>query len=94
MSTGKLSLAQRRARLVAQAAEQRGALGAAVDEWQAPLAMVDQGVSVLRYLRSHPQWVAGVVVLIAAMRSRRSSGVWLRRGWMAWQLINKLRERQ
>jgi len=93
MNTKKLSPAMRRARLVAQAAEQRLVLAESVEEWRAPLVMVDQGVSVLCYLRRHPEWVAGVAVLIAALRSRRS-GVWLGRGWMVWQVINRLRNRQ
>jgi len=93
MSKGKLSLAQRRARLVAQVEQQRGTLAKGVEEWRAPLVMVDQGVSVLCYIRRHPEWVAGAAVLIAALRSHRS-GVWLGRGWMAWQVINRLRNRQ
>ncbi|WP_409525087.1 YqjK family protein [Nitrincola sp. MINF-07-Sa-05] len=92
MNTRRQCLAQRRERLISEAAQQRMALSGSIEELRPPLRLADQGVKALCYLRSHPQWIAGAVVLVATFSSRRS-GVWLGRGWMAWQALQKLRER-
>lgn len=92
MNKKRLRLAGRRERLVAQASAQRATLAENIEAWRAPLALADQGLNALRYIRSHPEWIAGVAVLIAALRSRRA-GKWLGRGWMTWQVMHKLRGR-
>jgi hypothetical protein len=92
MNKKRLQLAQRRERLVVQASVQRAALAENIEPWRTPLALADQGLSVLRYIRRNPEWITGVVVLIAAIGPRRA-GKWLGRGWMTWQVIHKLRGR-
>lgn len=89
MNKKRLRLAERRERLVAQASAQRAALAENVEPWRMPLALADQGLSALRYIRRHPEWIAGIVVLIAALRPRRA-GKWLGRGWVTWQVMHKL----
>jgi hypothetical protein len=83
-------VAQRRERLIAQAAAQRRALGQAIEPWRTPLALTDQGLNALRYVRHHPQWLIGGIVLLAVLRPR-GLGKWLGRGWVSWQLLHRLR---
>ena len=80
----------RREHLVAQAALQRIALARCFEPLRPPLALADQGLAALRYLRAHPGWVVGGVILLASLRSVRG-GKWLGRGWMTWQIIHALR---
>ena len=92
MNEKLIRLAERRERLVAQAAVQRMTLAQNIEPWRVPLARVDQGLAALRYLKSHPAWIVGGGVLLAALRLGRV-GKWLRRGWVAWQMTHKLRGR-
>lgn len=83
-------LAERRRRLVAQAAGQRAALARELEPWRARLARVDQGVAAFRYVAHRPALIVGAVLLLAALRPRRA-GKWLQRGWLAWQVGRRLR---
>lgn len=83
-------LADRRRQLVAQAAFQRTALAQDMVPWRARLALIDQGVAAIRYLRRRPFLILGVTLLFAAVRPR-GAGKWLRRGWLAWQIGRRLR---
>jgi hypothetical protein len=83
-------LADRRRQLVAQAAFQRATLKQEMVPWRARLALVDQGVAAIRYLRRRPFLILGVALLFAAVRPR-GAGKWLRRGWLAWQIGRRLR---
>ena len=88
MNEKLIRLAERRERLVAQAAAQRLALAQSIEPWRLPLARVDQGLAALRFVRSHPAWIAGGV-LLAAWRLGRA-GKWLRLGLITWQMRPKL----
>ena len=92
MNDKLIRLAERRERLVAQAAAQRMALAQNIEPWRIPLARADQGLAALRYIKSHPAWLVGGVVLLAALRPGRA-GKWLGRGWVMWQMMHKLRGR-
>lgn len=92
MSANLARLRERRERLVAQAAMQRKALAQDIEPWRIPLALADQGLAALRYVKTHPEWVVGVVVLLAALRPRRV-GKWLGRGWVSWRVMHGLRGR-
>jgi len=89
MSEKRNRLAERRERLVAQAAAQRRALARDMDRWRTPLALADQGLAALRYIRIHPQWLIGSVVLLVALRPRRV-GKWLGSGWVSWRVMRRL----
>lgn len=91
MSDKLIRLAERRERLIAQAAAQRMALAQNIEPWRGPLALADQGFAALRFIKSHPAWILGGAALLAALRPR-NAGKWLRRGWVTWQIINKLRK--
>ncbi len=90
MNEKLIRLAERRERLIAQAAAQRMALAQNIEPWRKPLARVDQGLDALRYIKSHPAWIVGGGILLAALRPGRI-GKWLGRGWVTWQMIHKLR---
>jgi hypothetical protein len=92
MNKNLIRLAERRERLVAQAAAQRMTLAQSIEPWRAPLARVDQGLAALRYIKRHPAWIIGGVALLAALRPGRV-GKWLGRGWIAWQMMHKSRGR-
>lgn len=85
-------VAARRERLIAQAAAQRTALAQNIEPWRIPLARVDQGLAALRYIKHHPAWIVGGVALLAALRPGRV-GKWMGRGWVAWQMLSKLRDK-
>lgn len=83
-------LAERRAHLIAQAAAQRTTLAQCIAPWRVPLARVDQGLNLLRAVKRHPAWIVGGIALFAVLRPARV-GKWLGRGWVAWQVLHRLR---
>lgn len=92
MNKKLILLAERRDNLIAQAAAQRLALAKSIVPWRAPLMRVDQGLSVLRYIKNHPAWIFGGSIVLALLRPGRV-GLWLGRGWVTWKMISKLRNR-
>jgi hypothetical protein len=92
MNNKMTQVVQRREHLVAKAAAQRAALGRAIEPWRTPLALTDQGLRALTYVRRHPQWLVGGILLLAVLRPR-GLGKWLGRGWLSWQMLNRLRSR-
>jgi YqjK-like protein len=90
MSEKRIQLALRRERLIAQAGQQRTTLARSVQTWRGPLAIADQGLSALRYLKRNPLWLVGGAAVFVVLR-RRSAGKWLRRGWVAWSVVKRLR---
>ncbi len=92
MNKKQRKLAEKRERLVAQISAQRVTLAQNFETWRMPLAFVDQGLSALRKLGRHPEWIAGVVVLLVVIKPKHVLK-WFGRGWGTWQIINKLRGR-
>lgn len=86
-------LAERRQRLLAQTAEQRIALARDLEVWRKPLALADQGLSVLRTLKRHPAWLVTCATLLVTLRPGRVSR-WLRYGLVSWQFMRQLRDRR
>ena len=86
------ALAERRHRLVAQAARQRTDMAQNLRPWRARLALADRGLAALRSIRRHPMLVVGAALLLAALRPQRA-GTWLHRGWLAWMIGRRLRAR-
>lgn len=97
MNERLIRLAERRERLVAQAAAQRMALAQNIEPLRVPLARADQGLAMLSYIKRHPAWIVGGVALLAALRPGRARaagvGKWLTRGWAMWQMVRQLRGR-
>lgn len=92
MSDKLIRLAARREQFIAQAAAQRMALAHSIEPWRVPLALADQGLAAVRFIKSHPAWLVSGAVLLAALRPGRV-GKWLRRGWVTWQIVQNLRVR-
>lgn len=78
-----LAMMQRRGELLARIAAQREQMAETGARWQAPLALADQGLAVMRFLRSHPVLVTGVVALFV-IRRRGVVGL-VKGGWRVWK---------
>jgi len=50
------------------------------------------GLAALRFIKRHPAFLVGGSILFAALRPGRVMK-WLRRGWVVWQMIPRLRGR-
>lgn len=83
MNERMLAVMQRRGELLTEIAAQREQMADDSRRWRAPLAAVDQGLSVLRFMRSRPLLVAGVVAVLV-WRRRGLVGT-VRVGWRAWK---------
>lgn len=80
---GMNEVMQRRGELLARIAAQRGQVAEIGARWQAPLALADQGLAVVRFLRANPVLVAGVVALVV-VRRRGVLGM-VKGGWRVWR---------
>jgi YqjK-like protein len=83
-------IAERRATLVALSEVQRETLNRNVLAWRGPLTLVDRGLAALRFVSKHPAWIVGSALVPSALRPG-TLGSWLRRGFMAFQLVSRLR---
>ena len=83
MNERMLVLRQRRGELLAKIAAQREQVTLVGARWRAPLAVADQGLAVLRFVRARPLLVAGVAALLV-WRRRGMVGV-AKLGWRAWK---------
>lgn len=83
MNKQMIEVMQRRGELLSRIAAQREQAAALGARWQAPLAVADQGLAVLRFLRSNPVLVAGVAALVV-IRRRGVTGL-VRVVWRAWK---------
>lgn len=92
MNKTLLQLAVRRERILALAASQRGTVAQHIEPWRMPLALADQGITVLHYLKRHPEGIVGLALLLVALRPGRVA-TWLGRGWVSWQLLQSLRSK-
>jgi YqjK-like protein len=92
MNKNMARLVERREYLIAQAAAQRRMLAQDIEPWRTPLALTDQGLNALRYIRSNPKWLAGGLAVLVILKPRHM-GKWLGRVWVAWQVIHSLRGR-
>jgi hypothetical protein len=89
MNENLLRLAKRRERLVTDAQAQRLVIEQNVNVWRKPLAMADQGLHALRYIRNHPMLIAGGSAALLSTRRPGGIGKWFRRGWVAWQILRR-----
>lgn len=91
MNAKLVELAERRASLIARVAAQRSELSRQLAPWRESMAVVDQGMAVLRYLKSHPGlWVA-ILAFAVVSRPRRMVS-WFRRGWAIWRILRAVRK--
>ena len=83
MNKQMLEVMQRRGELLAKIASQREQMAEIGKRWQTPLALADQGLAVMRFLRSNPALAAGVAALFVARR-RGLAGL-VRGAWRVWK---------
>ena len=93
MNEKLLKLAQRREHLVLEAAKQRVQLAQAVDAWRAPLALAEQGLAAISFIKTHPILMAASTAVLVRLVRKSFMGKWLGRGMMAWRLVRKLQSR-
>lgn len=92
MSTKLIRLAERRERLIVQAAAQRTALGQEFQSLRKPLVHADQGLAVLRSIQRHRVLIGSAVMLLAALRPGPFTK-WLGRGWTTVQITQRFLRR-
>ena len=90
MNVRLIELAERRAALVGKAATQRAELSQAFAPWRGPLALLDQGLRVMDYLKRHPALLIGATLITMVLRPRRSARR-VRRGWLLWSLATRVK---
>lgn len=83
-------LAARKQQLLIRSAELRVTLAHQSQTLQGPLAWADKAVSGTRWLRNHPQWPLGALLLLAVLRPRRALA-WAGRLWWGWGLYQRAR---
>jgi hypothetical protein len=89
MSKKLTSLAKRREHLIAEASAQRLILAQHIEPLRATLGLADRGLAAVSYVKSHPVRAASVgIALLTAIRPNRAVK-WLRRGWLAWQVLRR-----
>jgi YqjK-like protein len=93
MNKKLLKLAKRREYLVAKAENQRMQLAQAVDVWRVPLALADQGLAALSFIKKHPILVAGGSAVLVRLLRKSFIGKWFSRGLFALQIVRKLKNR-
>lgn len=83
MSDPMSELLQRRAELQARIAAQRGEMAGIAARLHRPLAIADRGMAALRFLRTGPFLVAGIVV-VAVVARRHGAAALLKAGLRLW----------
>ena len=84
----ELELATRKQQLLIRSAELRVTMAHEARALEVPLAVADQVTTGIQWLRNHPQWPAGALVLLAVLRPRRVMN-WGTRLWWGWRMWNK-----
>ena len=84
-------LAARRARLVAEATEQRRMLFDEFAHWDAPLEGVERALVRVAWARKHLHWLIAAGVAIAASPKVRG---WLMFGSQLWRVVRRSRAHQ
>ena len=93
MNENLLKLARRREHLVLEAAKQRVQLAQAVEVWREPLALAEQGLAAISFIKKHPILMAASTAVLVRLVRKSFMGKWLGRGMMAWRLVRKLQSR-
>lgn len=91
MSKKLCILVKRREALVEEAVQQRLLLKQIVDSWRARLVIADQSIALVAHIKQHPVLAIGASFgMLTLMRSSLMCK-WFRRGWLAWQVVRKVR---
>lgn len=91
MSQQLLELALKKQRLQMQAATQRLQVAQHLQVFAPAFAAIDSAQAAGRWLKAHPQWLAGAAVVVLVAKPRAAFR-WLRRGFFAWRTLRRARE--
>jgi hypothetical protein len=91
MSNKLRNLAKSREHLVADAATQRLLLSQNIETLRAPLVLADRGLAAVRYIKSHPIWVAGAGVGVLTIVRPSRIGKRFQSALLVWQVVCRLR---
>lgn len=80
----------RQQRLLARSAQLRWTLADQTNALKRPLAWVDQVRDGVTWLRHHPQWPIGALLVLVLVRPRRAIR-WGARLWWGWQNFKRVR---
>lgn len=83
MNERMLAVMQRRGELLARIEMQRGQVAELGARLEKPLALADQGIAALHFLRGHPVLAGGAVALVV-LRRRGLVGL-VRQSWLLWK---------
>jgi len=81
MNNKLIQLADKRQKLIAQAAEQRLAIRRDFAPWQTPLRLASSGLNAVRYVKGNPALMMGAMALFGMLRPTRV-GKWVHGGWV------------
>src|SRR3989338_5155606 len=84
MNKRMLAVIQGRGERLERISSQREQVAQIGTRWQAPLALADQGLSVVRFLRSRPVLIAGLAALLMIRKGGVAMGL-ARYGMLAWK---------
>lgn len=84
MNKQMFEVMHRRSELLARIAVQREQIAGIGMRWQVPLEVADKGLAAVRFLRSNPILLAGMIAFIA-IRRRGLAGM-VMNGWRIWRL--------
>ena len=88
MHADELTLRQQR--LIARSTHLREAFAMDVRQIKTPVVLIDQLVSGLDWLRKHPAWPVGGLVLATLIRPRKAVS-WAGGLWWAWGAVKQVR---
>lgn len=83
MNEKLFELTQHRSELLARIADQRKQMAGIESELSVPLALADQGLVAVRFLRRHPLLVAGTMAFFVIRRQSVAGLVW--GVWRVWK---------
>jgi|688.fasta_scaffold823154_2 hypothetical protein len=93
MNITLVTLAKKRQHLVEEAQKQRMALSDQLHALHKPISMIDYAINMLRYIKHHPVLVASGGSALLSMLKPNALSLWLQRGLLVWQILNKFRKK-
>lgn len=91
MNNALSRLAERRAHLIEESARQRAALSQESVPWRIVLARADEGIAIVRYVKSHPVRLISAGSILLAVAGPGRIWRWLGRGVVAWRMVYRSR---
>lgn len=68
-------------------------LAQAIEVWRSPLALANQGFSVIRYIKNNPLYVAAIIAVFIKLIGKSLIGKWFLLGKIALQFLRKLQSK-